>query len=626
MPAEEPTFAADFPVATREQWLKLVDKVLKGAPFEKRLVSHTYDHIPISPLYQRASSATPVPGRAPGAPWQVMARVDHPDPAQANTEALHELENGATGLVLDFAGSVGAYGFGIDSSAAALERVLDRVFLDGIALDLDLAWNTSDAPAQIAGIVKARGYDPTNLDFRMNFDPIGALAFTGASLVDWPTLAPRFADMIGEFAAGGYRGPFVLADGRIVHAAGGTEAQELAFALASAVAYLRVFEASGAKLADARGWIAFKLAADADEFLTIAKFRALRKLWARIEQACGLPPKPALVSAETAWRMMTKCDPWVNVLRTTVAAFAAGVGGADSISLLPLTAAIGLPDRFARRLARNTQLILLEESSIAKVADPAAGSGAIEEITSALCNAAWTLFQEIEKAGGIWQALKSGLVQAKVAAVREERMKAIARGRDALTGTSAFPDLAEQPVSVLDIPRRGPAAHGPAAVSAASMPAARLAEPFEALRDMSDRIFAKTGARPNVFLANLGTPSDFTTRATFAKNFFEAGGIEALTNDGFSKPDDAAAAFKVSGARLVCLCSSDAVYGRNAIATATALKAAGATHIYLAGRPGENEKELKAAGVQTFIYAGGDMLTTLTAAYDILGDQGRAQS
>lgn len=612
---DEPTFDAEFPAATREQWLKLVDKVLKGAPYEKRLVSHSYDQIPLSPLYARNTSAAPVAGRAPGAPWQVMARVDHPDPAAANDEALHELENGAVGLVLNFAGSVGAYGYGINSNASALERLFDRVFLDGIVLDLDLAWNTSNAPASIAAIVKSRGYAPAKLDFRMNFDPVGALAFTGASLVDWPTLAPRFAGMIGEFVASGYRGPFALADGRIVHAAGGTEAQELAFVLASAVAYLRAFEAGGARLADARRWIAFKLAADADQFLTTAKFRALRKLWARIEQACGLAPKPALVSAETAWRMMTRRDPWVNVLRTTIATFAAGIGGADSISVLPLTAAIGLPNRFARRLARNTQLILLEEANVAKVADPAAGSGAIEDLTTALCNAAWALFQEIEKTGGIWEALKSGFLQGKVAAAREERMKAVARGRDALTGTSAFPDLKEQTVDVLPVPRRAIAVHGPVAAGAAPMPAARLAESFEALREMSDEILARTGARPKVFLANLGTPSDFTVRTMFARNFFEAGGIEAAANDGFARADEVATAFKASGAKLACLCSSDAVYGRDAVAAAAALKAARAAHIYLAGRPGELEAALKSAGAQTFIYAGCDMLATLTAAH-----------
>ena len=203
--------------------------------------------------------------------------------------------------------------------------------------------------------------------------------------------------MIRDLADQGFRGPFAVADGRIIHNAGGSEAQELAFAIAAAVDYLRALEASGVPLDAARGMIYFRLAADADEFLTIAKFRAIRKLWARVEAACGLAPKPTTVAAETAWRMMTKRDPYVNMLRTTIAVTAAGLGGADNIAVLPHTAALGLPDAFARRVARNTQLILLEESNLAKVADPAAGSGAIEDLTAKLCAAAWAQFQEIEQ-------------------------------------------------------------------------------------------------------------------------------------------------------------------------------------------------------------------------------------
>jgi methylmalonyl-CoA mutase len=361
--------------------------------------------------------------------------------------------------------------------------------------------------------------------------------------------------------------------------------------------------------------IYFRLAADADQFLTIAKFRALRKLFARVEQACGLQPEPIFISAETARRVMTQRDPWVNVLRTTMAAFAAGLGGADSVTVLPFTTALGLPDAFARRLARNTQLILLEEANLARVADPAAGAGGLEALTEQLCTAAWSLFQEIEAAGGVYAALQSGLIQRKVAATRAERDSAVARGRDPLTGTSAFPDIHELPVTVLE-----PASTTRTAArsqSIAPLPSIRLAEPFEALRDASDRVLDTTGARPKVFLANLGTPSDFTTRATFAKNFFEAGGIEAITNDGLANVPDLVAAFKASGARLVCLCSSNEIYANEAATTAKQLEKPG-THIYLAGRPGELEDALKAAGVQSFIYAGCDMLAVLQAAYEFL--------
>jgi methylmalonyl-CoA mutase len=355
--------------------------------------------------------------------------------------------------------------------------------------------------------------------------------------------------------------------------------------------------------------IFFRLSADADQFLTMAKFRALRKLWARVEEAAGLAPQPAFISAETAWRMMTRRDPYVNMLRVTIAAFAAGLGGANAVTVLPFTSALGLPDSFARRIARNTQLLLLEESNVAKVADPAAGSGGIEALTEELCRTAWALFQEIEKAGGAAAALESGLIQSKVAELRTAREKAVATRKDPLTGTSEFPFLGEAPVSVLI-----PAPAKQASIAGNALPCIRLAEPYEALRDASDDILQETGARPKVFLATLGKPADHIARATFAKNFFEAGGIEAVEFSG----NDLAAAFKTSGASLVCLCSSDDLYAREAADAARALKAAGAKHLYLAGRPGDLAQVLEQAGVETYIFAGCDALATLKQAQAML--------
>jgi methylmalonyl-CoA mutase len=293
--------------------------------------------------------------------------------------------------------------------------------------------------------------------------------------------------------------------------------------------------------------------------------------------------------------------------------------------VLPFTQASGLPDRFARRVARNTQLLLIEESNLAKVADPAAGSGAIEAMTSGLCHKAWSLFQEIEQAGGAWTALESGLIQQEVAAVRTEREGAIARRKDALTGTSDYPDLAEEKVAVLDVPPVALPPY-PASIAFPPVPPLRLAQPFEALRDASDRVLDATGARPKIFLANLGRIADFNTRATFAKNFFEAGGIEAVANVEFAGRDEMVVAFKASGAILACLCSSDDVYAQEAVVAASDIKAAGARHIYLAGRPGERKAELEAAGVSSFIYAGCDVLATLKAAHDILGTGNSASS
>jgi methylmalonyl-CoA mutase len=628
--ASEPTFA-EFPPASREQWLALASSVIKGAPFEKRLVSKSYDGVAIAPLYERDSGARAVFGHRAGAPWRVVQRIEFPGPAAANTQARHDLENGATGLALVFAGTIGAYGFGLEGNVS-LARLLDGIALDaGVAIDLQAGSKAADVAPQLTDVVRRNGVSATAAEISFGFDPLGHSAATAHAAQSWRDGSAGFAASINNLAMRGYRGPFAAADGRVVHNAGGSEAQELAYVLATALAYLRALEAGGVALSDARRMIYFRLAADADQFLTTAKFRALRQLWARVEQACGLTPAPAFIAAETAWRMMTRRDPFVNMLRATVAVVAAGLGGADSIAVVSHTAAIGLPDRFARRIARNTQLILLEESNLAKVADPAAGAGALESLTHELCVAAWSLFQEIEKAGGVAAALEQGLIQAKVAAVRAEREAAIGRRKDALTGTTEFPDIAEAPVDVLapSPPLSGTAGVSPASRLGASragetpavpapLPCLRLAEPFEALRDASDSEFERTGARPKVFLANLGNLADFTPRAIYAKNFFETGGIAAVTNDGFASPEEMLSAFNASGASIACLCSSDALYATQAAAVASALRGAGAGHLYLAGRPGELEPTLRAAGVGTFIHAGCDLLATLTAAHAIL--------
>jgi methylmalonyl-CoA mutase len=630
VPAEILPLAADFPPARREQWLELVGRLLKGAPFDRKLVSRTYDGLTIQPLYERAA-AEPVPaGRMPGAGWQLLQRIDHPEPAPANAEALHDRHNGANGLSLVFAGAIGAYGYGVAAGEDAIARTLDGIPLDAadLALELDTGAWAEDAGRGIAALLNRRGGRAAGAaHIRFGFDPLGTMAASGTAPTGWSETAARFGGCIADLAGAGFKGPFAVADGRAVHNAGGSETQELGFVLAVAAAYLRALAGCGIGLDAARRMIFFRLSADADQFLSIAKFRALRRLWGRVEGACGLAAAPVFITAETAWRMMTRRDPYVNMLRSTIAVFSAGVGGADAITVLPFTLARGLPDRFARRVARNTQLVLAAESHLAKVGDAAAGSGVIEDLTGQLCGSAWALFQEIESVGGAAAALEQGLIQKKVAPVRAARQAALARRTEMLTGTSDFADLDEPAVAVLDV---APllAAPPPAGLAFEPLRRIRLAEPFEQLRDASDRMLAQTGARPKIFLANLGVPADFTPRANFARNFFAAGGIAAVSNDGFapsSPPDGNAktdlaalvAAFKSAGAQLVCLCGSDEAYGREAIAAAEALTAAGAPPLYYAGRPAANaEATLTAAGVATFIRAGGDALAVLQAAQE----------
>jgi methylmalonyl-CoA mutase len=656
--------AADFAPATFDDWRKLVDGVLKGAPFEK-LVSKTYDGLTIAPIYARAKDVSPIVGRVAAAPWQIMQRIDHPDAAKANAQALHDLDNGATGLTLVFQGSNGARGFGMEPSAETVATVLDGIFIDaGIAIELNVGPQSRMAAIHLADYITTRQIDPATCNIRFGLDPIGACAVWGSSAYNWWEIAPAFTDAIKKVAAAGFKGPFAVADGRVIHDAGGSEVQELAYVLVVAVAYLRALDNAGIPLDVARGMIYARLSADADQFLTLAKFRALRLLWARVEDSCDLKPAPLFIAAETAWRMLTQRDASVNMLRATMAVFAAGLGGANAICVLPHTLALGLPDAFARRVARNTQLVLLEESNLAKVSDPAAGAGGIEALTHELCAAAWAQFQDIEKNGGAFAALGNNLIQPKVAATRAARQAAIARRREVLTGASEFPNLHEPRASVLRAKPSEATAYGKPKIKFNPLEPIRLAMPFETLRDRSDHLLARTGARPKVFLANLGTPADFTARATFAKSFFESGGIEAIdylpqaspsplpsgerstpqaSGEGTSTPNrnpapspsaelrplppgeveafaSLAAAFTASGAGLACICSSDKVCAQQAVGAAQALAAAGAKHIYLAGRPGDLESALKAVGVGDFIFAGGNALTVLQDAYRHMED------
>ncbi|MBC8012616.1 MAG: methylmalonyl-CoA mutase, partial [Methyloceanibacter sp.] len=271
----ELSLARDFPPADEAVWRALVEEALKGAPFAS-LRSKTNDGIAIEPLYDRAQEASRIAGRTPGLPWGVMQRIDLPDPKAANAQILDDLNNGAGGLVLVFPGAIGDYGYALPATGAAISAALDNVYLDaGVAVDLDLGVQSKDAAGLIATLVKARGIDPKDVRIRFGFGPLGGIAMSGQSPLPWEDVAPVFGGLVSDLAAQGFVGPFAVADGRVIHAAGGSEAQELAFVLATAAAYLRALEAGGVELDDARRFLYFRLAADQDQFLTIAKFRAL---------------------------------------------------------------------------------------------------------------------------------------------------------------------------------------------------------------------------------------------------------------------------------------------------------------------------------------------------------------
>jgi methylmalonyl-CoA mutase len=604
-----PAPGMQFPPASEAEWRRLVERVLDGRPFES-LVSTTFEELKIAPLYPRATSEGARALRQKPGAWKISQRMDHPEPETANQMARADLVGGADALALTVSQAPSARGFGVRIDGELdLDAALAGIELDLISIRLDAGVRALDTAPAFASMTRNRGLTSASLDVDFGHDPVGHLARTGVL-----PLGRGVAETHKLLRDAGFAGHLFLADGRPYHEAGAGEAQELACVIATGVEYFRLLEANGLSLDDARREIAFLLAADADEFLSLAKFRALRRLWARIESACGLAPKPTRLHAETAFRMMTKYDPFVNILRSTMGVFCAGLGGADAITVLPFTLALGLPDDFARRIARNTQLILIHEAKLAKVADPAAGAGSFEAVTNALCARAWRLFQDFEAHGGIIAALRAGVPQTEIAAAAAARRNAIARGTLAITGTSAYPLLGEAPVNVLE-PTPAGANESSAAADCVPLASRRDAEPYEILRAASDEQFHKTSERPKIFLANLGRPQGFAAASTYAANFIGAAGIEAASNEGFETPQEAADAFRTSGCKIACICAPRAGSMQTLIEAARALRGAGAARIYLAGcEPEEAATALREAGIAEFICAGVDALAILREA------------
>ncbi len=602
--------ADEFPTLERDDWRALVDASLKGRPFET-LRTRTADDIIIEPVYGAADNATPLPAgpaRATADAWTLVQRADMPDVTAANTQMLDDLTNGASGISLVLPGSISAGGFGVAvTEARSVQRLFEGVELDLIDLRLDGGRHGRDLALLVLDEYKRRRLDLSRCSLTLGLDPLGAYAH-GGKVTERSELSRRFGDMFTLATSADHQGPVAQADARVYHGAGCSEAQELGFALSTAVDYVRMLETGGIAPADAAPRISLMLTADADQFVTIAKLRAARLLWARLLDVSGLAPTPVTMHVETAARMMSKRDPHVNLLRATTASFAAGIGGADSVSVLPFTQALGLPDGFARRMARNVQSLLLEESRVGRVRDATAGSGHVEDLTHELARSAWQIFQLIEADGGMMAALENGKVHTMIKDVRDARDRDIARRKIPLTGVSEFPNLdeASNKTLAMSVPEDWKIGDASAAIGIETCEPLlqhRLGEGFEALRDASDASLADTGTRPTVFLAVLGKPADFTVRATWMSNLLASGGIDVVTGSA-----EELAASKLD---IACICSSDAVYAGEAEAAARSLTQQGARRILLAGKPGELEETLTAAGVQQFVHAGQNVLTLL---------------
>ena len=549
---------------------------------EHLLDASTYDGFVIRPLYTAFDELPepPLPGEWPylrGGPqspalrdvksgWKVVEVFPSAGAAVAETNAavLAALGEGVSALQL----RVGESGAAPDQ----LDRLLEGVYLSMAPVILDAGTDYSAAcDAMLALVAEVEPDQRTTLSIDLGADPLTA------ALSDRP--APAIDDVVAVASrvAADHGVRAITVDGPAFHNLGANATWELAGSVAAAVAYLRVLTETGIPVGQALRQISFRLAADDDQFMTIAKMRAARRLWARVAEVVGEPESGgAVVHAETSLPMMTQRDPWVNMLRTTLAAFGAGVGGADTVLVFPFDMAIpggfpGTARSFARRIARNTQLLLLEESHVGRVLDPAGGSWFVEDLTDQLAEQAWRHFQAIEAHGGFVNA--HDFIAGEVAEIAARRTDDIAHRRTSITGVNEFPNLSEPALP------QGDSQGIPGNL-------ARYAAGFEALRDRSDAFLARTGSRPQVLLLPLGPLAEHNIRTTFAANLLASGGIEAINPGTVDAGGVAAAVAEIPAAEspgVALICGTDKRYQDEAAGIVAAARDAGISRIYLAG-------------------------------------------
>ncbi|NRD44425.1 methylmalonyl-CoA mutase family protein [Corallococcus exiguus] len=624
--ADVPLTAADFPPPSVEEWRRLVDKDLKGKPFTV-LQSPLEGGLSLQPLYtpQDAPAPSEPPGVAPyvrgtqplghtEGGWLLCQEYAGPDVAVTADALRDDLERGTQGvwLLLD-----APHGLDVKDEAT-LARLLAHVPLDRTPVHLE---PTADVlrPASLLleVLAKKAGTAKQTLRGSLGIDPIAALARHGATKVDVARTLAEAAPLVTSLLkdAPGLRA--LLVSSRPWADAGATSVHELAWSIATGVEYLRELERAGVSPSETARSMQFALSVGGQFFPEIAKLRAARLLWSKVVAASGGAPESQAMSlhARTASATKTRRDPWVNILRGTAESFAAVVAGADSVSTAPFDEPLGTPDEQGRRLARNTQLILRDESSLNRVADPAGGSYYLEQLTGELARAAWTELQRIEALGGISRAIAQGDVARALTETRTARDKAVRTRKLPIVGVSEFPHLHEAPVQ--REARAAVPAQGEGIIAPPSP--VRVSEAFESLRDASDRYHAAHGARPRAFMANLGTVAEHTARSTWIANVLAVGGIEANEHHGFADANAAAELFAKAGTTLAVISGPDALYPEALPAYVAALKAKGARTVAVAGRPGDHEAAFRAAGVDLFLYAGADLFQLLKTLHTQLG-------
>lgn len=686
-----------FPLPSLPDWRREVLGALKGVPFEKRMVAATPEGIPLKALYtaedvQGLDYLESLPGEAPFLrattplghrirPWQVaqeLLAACPSDLAPALAEALPRGQDAAV-LVLDEAGRAGrdpgAPGTGVGGTSlgdAADLAPLVAVLPDGVPVHVRAGAAALPAAALVLAALEEAGRRSPSLGGSVVFDPLAELASAGRLPFPLGRAYDDLAALTLWAEAGAPSLATLAADAVPWHEAGASSADQLAVLLASAAATLRALEERSVPVEKAARRFVLRVAVGPSLYLEIAKLRAVRLVWFRLLSACGAGEAAASVSlhATGALRDLTAFDRHVNALRATTQAFAAIVGGADVLNVPPYDAPLGTPSEGARRLARNTQLVLREECRLGEVVDPCGGAWAVERLTADLAALAWSRFQEIEADGGLARALAGGRLRERVEASARERAAALATQRDRLVGTNAVPDPREPAPDPEVVDRAGLAARraeelggrparrsaGPSSASLAAVPNRdRLASLVEAARrgatlgelaaalhagakettapalDVSRAALAFEGLRRSVlswrdasgrpatvFLALVGRPADLTARLDFTRSFLASGGFALEEGPPFESAAEAAEAAASSRAHACALVSSDERYPELVPPVAAALKRGG-TVVLLAGMPKEHVEALRAAGVQEFLHARADAPALLASLFRRIG-------
>ncbi|MEO7586952.1 MAG: methylmalonyl-CoA mutase small subunit [Arachnia sp.] len=615
--AAEITLAADFTTPTQTDWEKEVLKVLNRKRPEgkeltieaayKRLTSHTVDGIAIKPLYTAEDGVDELgfPGVAPFTrgttvrtgemdAWHVAPLHEDPDADLTRRAILSDLERGATSLWLR-----------IDPDAIAVgdvTTVLSEVLLDLAPIHVSSRTDQLAAAKALLAVLDKDDADNATMSGSLGIDPIGFAAQHGTT----PDLSV-LAEAVEKAKAFPRIRPIVV-DAGIYHNAGAGDVAELAYALGTGIEYVRALVDAGTSVDDAFDAILFRVSATTDQFLTIARLRALRTLWSRIGEVLEVTPakRGAIQHAVSSLREITRDDAYINVLRATISAFAASAGGAETQTTLPLDAAIGLPNELSRRIARNVQILLAEESNVGRVNDPAGGSWYVESLTRQLSENAWALFGTLDEEG-FAAAVANGTIKAQLHDLNEARRKQLSTRKLPITGVSMFPD----PTEVL--PTRRPR---PEAPELAGLVPVRDSSVFEDLRDRSTA-GRQAGNAPKVMLACLGARRDFGGREGFTSNLYHVGGIDTVLAEG-ATPEDFARQLTESGTTVAVLCSSAKLYASQGLAVAKALRDAGAQEVRLAGQLKELGTEDTDGLIAGTVFDGMDVVDLLTTTLDKL--------